>query len=126
MAVAEGLDERCGHGSIFWGLRNLHKVYQFGAPPVSDPLARSSLIFEMLGHEKEFFGQASNELLGENPDKLSGEKSRGVFTFGWAEDTVESLDGLGGAPAMDRGEDEVTGFGGLKGGARGDGISDLT
>jgi hypothetical protein len=64
--------------------------------------------------------------LGENPDKLSGEKSRGVFTFGWAEDTVESLDGFGSAPAMDRGEDEVTGFSGLEGGARGDGVSDLT
>jgi hypothetical protein len=89
-------------------------------------LARGSLIFEVFGHEKEFFGQASNELLGEDPDKLSGEKSRGVFTFGWAEDTVESLNGLGGAPAMDRGEDEVTGLGGLEGGARGDGISNLT
>jgi hypothetical protein len=80
----------------------------------------------MFGHKKEFFGQASNELLGENPDKLSGEKSRGVLTFGWAEDTVESLDGFGGASTMDGGEDEVTGLGGLEGGARGDGISDLT
>jgi hypothetical protein len=64
--------------------------------------------------------------LGEDPDKLRGEKSRGVLTFGWAKDTVESLNGLGGAPAMDRGEDEVTGLGGLEGGARGDGISNLT
>jgi hypothetical protein len=80
----------------------------------------------MFGHEKEFFGQTSNELLGEDPDKLSGEKSRGIFTLGWAEDTVESLNGLGGASTMDGGEDEVTSLCGLEGGARGDGISDLT
>jgi len=126
VAVAEGLDERCGHGSIFWGLRNLHKVYQFCATPVSDPLARGGLIFEMLGHEDETFRQASNKLLGEDPDKLRGEQGRGVFSFGWAEDAVEAFDGLGGAPAMDGGEDEVAGFGGLEGGASGDGIPDLT
>jgi hypothetical protein len=60
--------------------------------------------------------------LGEDADKLGGEKSGGVLTLFGTEDAVEAFNGFGSAAAVQGGKNEMAGFSCLESSTGGDGI----
>ena len=100
-------------------------VLQFGQLALENPAAGGGLVLEVFEGREKPAAEARQELLGNDADELGGEQVERAGGFGFQQ-VGEAVEGFHHAAAVQGGDDEVAGLGGVERGDGGFRIADFT
>lgn len=127
-SFAEGSEQGAQEGLGFRGLAAIEMIPDIGQFFAANPRTGGARIFQEFaehGHAAIWAG-SGDEDLAEYPDELHGKQEQATGALPIGEHGVESFEGIDAVGAVQRAEDQVTGFARLECGESGFGVADFT